>query len=383
MTDPPRCAVLRRIRRAPPAAGPGERCEMCAEPIADEHAHVVNVESRALLCTCRACYAAVHAADARAASTAPCRTATCAPSATARRAIWDELQIPVGSRSSSTTRALGRIVGVLPEPGGRHRVGAAARRLGRRASRRTRARARWSPTSRRCSSARDRRRRSSASSSRSTPATSWSGSCASCGGASTAARRRGRRSTTFFAGYGTRAAGAGEPARRARRGAVTELGSPCWTSAPEPYAAAPTLLAPARDRRDDAASRARDRAALPDPHRAAAAPLRRRRGGRPARALRRAAPLGRHAASRSCGPTPRDGARVHRRAPRSTCRCRAPTTSRSRRRSTCTRSTTASPAARCCSAGRCSPAAAPASASSRCRGTGRRLPAAGRGSGAS
>ena len=29
---------------------------MCAEPIADEHQHVVDVQSRELMCTCRGCY---------------------------------------------------------------------------------------------------------------------------------------------------------------------------------------------------------------------------------------------------------------------------------------------------------------------------------------
>jgi len=29
---------------------------MCAEPISETHQHVVNLESRALMCTCRACY---------------------------------------------------------------------------------------------------------------------------------------------------------------------------------------------------------------------------------------------------------------------------------------------------------------------------------------
>lgn len=49
--------VLSRIgTRAPAGAVLGERCEMCAEPIADEHQHVVNVAGRQLLCVCRACY---------------------------------------------------------------------------------------------------------------------------------------------------------------------------------------------------------------------------------------------------------------------------------------------------------------------------------------
>lgn len=29
---------------------------MCAEPVAEQHSHVVNVVSRSLLCTCRGCY---------------------------------------------------------------------------------------------------------------------------------------------------------------------------------------------------------------------------------------------------------------------------------------------------------------------------------------
>lgn len=54
MNDP--LAVLQRIRRAPPRPRPGERCEMCAEPVSDEHEHVVNVETRSLMCTCRGCW---------------------------------------------------------------------------------------------------------------------------------------------------------------------------------------------------------------------------------------------------------------------------------------------------------------------------------------
>ena len=47
-------ARIRATRSTPQQAG--ERCEMCSEPIADEHQHVVNVEGRQLLCVCRGCY---------------------------------------------------------------------------------------------------------------------------------------------------------------------------------------------------------------------------------------------------------------------------------------------------------------------------------------
>ncbi|MCU1503120.1 MAG: hypothetical protein JWM12_2474 [Ilumatobacteraceae bacterium] len=49
-------AVLQRVRNAPPRPRPGERCEMCNERIPDEHEHVVNIEVRSLMCTCRGCW---------------------------------------------------------------------------------------------------------------------------------------------------------------------------------------------------------------------------------------------------------------------------------------------------------------------------------------
>ena len=39
-----------------PQPRPGERCDLCGEVVPDEHGHLVNVHTRALLCGCRACY---------------------------------------------------------------------------------------------------------------------------------------------------------------------------------------------------------------------------------------------------------------------------------------------------------------------------------------
>ena len=49
-------ALLRRIASQPAAPPAGERCEMCGEPIPEAHQHVVDVESHAMMCTCRPCY---------------------------------------------------------------------------------------------------------------------------------------------------------------------------------------------------------------------------------------------------------------------------------------------------------------------------------------
>lgn len=61
MGAPPRLddpfGVLRRVLSAPRERPvPGERCDMCGEPIADEHSHVANIGDRRLMCTCRGCY---------------------------------------------------------------------------------------------------------------------------------------------------------------------------------------------------------------------------------------------------------------------------------------------------------------------------------------
>ena len=57
MSDP--LAVLQRIRTPRPPAPRmevGEQCELCTEPIAEEHGHLVDLEGRSLLCACRGCY---------------------------------------------------------------------------------------------------------------------------------------------------------------------------------------------------------------------------------------------------------------------------------------------------------------------------------------
>ncbi|MGH9131168.1 MAG: DUF5947 family protein [Acidimicrobiales bacterium] len=48
-------ASLKRVRSMP-RIKPGERCELCAKGIPEEHLHVVNIDTRELLCACQACY---------------------------------------------------------------------------------------------------------------------------------------------------------------------------------------------------------------------------------------------------------------------------------------------------------------------------------------
>jgi Family of unknown function (DUF5947) len=58
MTGSTVSSVLKRIRDARPQERPrpGERCELCALVIADEHDHIVDLDNRSLMCACRPCY---------------------------------------------------------------------------------------------------------------------------------------------------------------------------------------------------------------------------------------------------------------------------------------------------------------------------------------
>jgi hypothetical protein len=111
--------VLARIRDARTAPRPaGERCEMCAELIADEHQHVVNVEGRQLMCVCRGCYLLFTDTNAALRYRAvPDRYLVFEDFALDRQR-WEALQIPVGLAFFFRNSALGRVVALYPGPAG-------------------------------------------------------------------------------------------------------------------------------------------------------------------------------------------------------------------------------------------------------------------------
>ncbi|MFF5291144.1 DUF5947 family protein [Paractinoplanes globisporus] len=116
MTDS--LATLRRIARNRPAQPRPERCEMCAVEIVPDHAHVVDLQSRQLLCACRPCY--LLFTDERAHlryRAVPDRYLALRREVIDERA-WDELQIPVGLAFLFHNSALGRLVAFYPGPGG-------------------------------------------------------------------------------------------------------------------------------------------------------------------------------------------------------------------------------------------------------------------------
>ncbi|MCW2796061.1 MAG: hypothetical protein JWM79_1558 [Nocardioides sp.] len=91
---------------------------MCAEPIADEHQHVVNLESRVLMCTCRGCYLLFTAEAAELRYRAVPDRYLSFPDFAFGSTEWDELQIPVGLAFLFRNSVQDRVIAFYPGPAG-------------------------------------------------------------------------------------------------------------------------------------------------------------------------------------------------------------------------------------------------------------------------
>lgn len=97
----------------------GEGCELCSESIGEEHSHVVNIETRRLLCTCRPCYLLFTPEGAGRGNyrAVPDRILT-DPTTTIADSRWEELQVPVAMAFFFENSVLGRVVAQYPSPAG-------------------------------------------------------------------------------------------------------------------------------------------------------------------------------------------------------------------------------------------------------------------------
>jgi hypothetical protein len=119
MTDP--LAVLQRIRETRPRDLPraGENCELCAEAIADEHGHLVDLQTRQLMCACRGCYL-LFASDGAGGGhfkSVPERYLSF-PEFALSPGQWDSLQIPVSVAFFFHNSSLDRVAAFYPGPAG-------------------------------------------------------------------------------------------------------------------------------------------------------------------------------------------------------------------------------------------------------------------------
>ena len=111
-------AALKPFLAVRPAA-PGERCGVCATPLLGGHHHLVELETRRLLCACRACHLLFTPAGAghgryRAVPDRPAVD----PGVRLSEAEWEQLQIPVRLAFLFFNSALGRHVAFYPGPAG-------------------------------------------------------------------------------------------------------------------------------------------------------------------------------------------------------------------------------------------------------------------------
>ncbi|MGZ8725469.1 MAG: DUF5947 family protein [Aeromicrobium sp.] len=111
-------STLRRISTTRPARNNSERCEMCAVPIADEHQHVVDLESRALMCTCRGCYLLFTATEADIRFRAVPDRYVSFPDFSLGAGMWDELEIPVNLAFFFVNSRTGTTTAFYPGPAG-------------------------------------------------------------------------------------------------------------------------------------------------------------------------------------------------------------------------------------------------------------------------
>ena len=75
----------------------GERCELCTQPLAQEHTHLVDLRTRALVCSCRACYFLFTPSGAGGGRYRPVPDGyRYDPSFRLTAEQWEELSIPVG-----------------------------------------------------------------------------------------------------------------------------------------------------------------------------------------------------------------------------------------------------------------------------------------------
>jgi hypothetical protein len=96
-----------------------ERCELCGEPIAPEHRHIVDLQSRQLLCACRACTILFDGAAAGGGHfrLVPDRRLRL-PDFDMDDVRWASLQIPVDMAFFFRNSQAERVMAMYPSPAG-------------------------------------------------------------------------------------------------------------------------------------------------------------------------------------------------------------------------------------------------------------------------
>lgn len=111
--------MLKRFLEPAPKAAPGELCEMCTEKLNQDHSHVVNSETRQLMCTCRGCWMLFTTEGAAGGRFRAVHDRYLHDPAFRLTPVqWESLQIPVSMAFFFYNSSLERYVAFYPSPGG-------------------------------------------------------------------------------------------------------------------------------------------------------------------------------------------------------------------------------------------------------------------------
>jgi len=105
--------------RPAPAPDPAHRCELCSAEVPDQHAHVVDLDNRGLLCTCRACWLLFvsDGAAGRRYRAVPERILRAEDLGLAA-GEWEALQVPVDLAFFLHSSGTDQVAGFYPSPAG-------------------------------------------------------------------------------------------------------------------------------------------------------------------------------------------------------------------------------------------------------------------------
>jgi hypothetical protein len=100
-------------------AGADEPCDLCRQEITVTHQHVVNLETRGLLCTCRACHVLfMHEETGQRRYRAVPERYVAMPDFVLGDEQWDAIQVPVAMAFFFFNSSLNRTVALYPSPAG-------------------------------------------------------------------------------------------------------------------------------------------------------------------------------------------------------------------------------------------------------------------------
>jgi hypothetical protein len=118
--------LIQITRRGEPPAGPplaghaheSSRCERCGAPVGASHHHHVDLVSRRLSCSCRACWLLSGALEGGGTLRPVPNRYLAGPSFSLTDSQWDALEVPVATAFFMFNSTIGRTIAFYPSPAG-------------------------------------------------------------------------------------------------------------------------------------------------------------------------------------------------------------------------------------------------------------------------